>query len=51
MPFGVPWGWILLLGLSALIGAVLLPLIPGLLTAAAGPACARERTFTPTRRD
>lgn len=44
---GVPWGWILLLGVSGLAGAVLLPFVPSLLSAAAGPACDRERPRRP----
>jgi len=47
-PRGVTWGWVLLLVAGAILGGVLLPLVPGLLAAAAGPACPRERTFTPT---
>jgi hypothetical protein len=43
---GVPWGWVLLVGLGALAGAVLLPFVPALLAAGAGPVCDHERPIT-----
>lgn len=43
---GVPWGWMVLVGLGALAGAILLPFVPALLAAGAGPVCDHERPIT-----
>jgi len=47
-PGGIGGWWFLLLGLAAVVGAVLFPRVPGLLTTATASTCANERT--PNRR-
>jgi len=48
-PGGIGGWWFLLLALAALAGALLFSRVPALLSTAAAPTCAHERT-TPTRR-
>ena len=43
-PGGIAGWWFLFLGLAAVVGAVLFPRVPGLLSTATASTCANERT-------